>query len=268
MRFVGTRRKVMAVAALGACLLMRHPSAALGEEVEPAALKALVKLMTAQRKDVETLKAKVAALEAAAAKQAKELQRRHSQIDEMHKIIQNQTASIGRERVKAERAAREKLTIEKDYNRSVKQCAELAKKLLTVERELAHQNAIVDRLDLRPLGPGALPERKAAAPAPVTETKDAPITPPVFARVLAVDAMSGLVMLSIGSKDGVAEGQVFVIHSEGEATTQATVEKVFPDMCSARAARVPAGPGGRGKAAKISVNDAAFGVPAQPAPKR
>ena len=60
--------------------------------------------------------------------------------------------------------------------------------------------------------------------------------PPVKieAKVLASRTSSGLVMLSVGSDDGVERGRVFTIRREGRYVGKVVVERVFPNMCSAR----------------------------------
>jgi len=58
--------------------------------------------------------------------------------------------------------------------------------------------------------------------------------PAIHAKVLAVDNTVNLVMLSVGTGDGVRKGDVFTVFRGRKYIGQAMVEKVFPDMCSAR----------------------------------
>jgi hypothetical protein len=56
----------------------------------------------------------------------------------------------------------------------------------------------------------------------------------VGAKVIAVRPDDGLVMLSVGSDDGVRRGMRFVISRGEETIATAVAEKVFADMTSAR----------------------------------
>jgi hypothetical protein len=56
----------------------------------------------------------------------------------------------------------------------------------------------------------------------------------VAGSVLAVRPEVDLVMLSVGSDDGVTMDMVFEIERDGQFVGRVKVEKVFTDMCSAR----------------------------------
>jgi len=58
--------------------------------------------------------------------------------------------------------------------------------------------------------------------------------PVVHAKVLAVNNEVNIVMLSVGSDDGVKKGHVLTVYRGKKYIGQALVEKVFKDMCSAR----------------------------------
>ncbi len=57
---------------------------------------------------------------------------------------------------------------------------------------------------------------------------------PIRAQVLAVRADANLVMLSVGSQNEVKQGYRFTVYRDSEYLGKVEVEKIFPDMCSAR----------------------------------
>ena len=119
------------------------------------------------------LKQKIAAVEVTAAKQARELARRHAQIDEMHKIIQNQQRAyiVAKEN---EQDAKRRLVDADRKLRRLKDAGVPVDKILGAEKE----------------NPGRKPVPAAKAPGPVP------------GKVLAVNKTMKLIMLSVGQDDG------------------------------------------------------------------
>lgn len=59
-------------------------------------------------------------------------------------------------------------------------------------------------------------------------------TTPIRGQILAVRADANLVMLSVGSQNEVKQGYRFTVYRDSEYLGKVEVEKIFPDMCSAR----------------------------------
>jgi len=78
------------------------------------------------------------------------------------------------------------------------------------------------------------PPAEVPSPAPAPAAPDASGALGMQAEVLAVNNKVNLVMLSVGSGDGVKKGCVFTIYRGVTYVGRATVEQVFADMCSAR----------------------------------
>ena len=112
-----------------------------------------------------------------------------------------------------------------------------------------------------------VPPDALAPPVPVK-----PAQPAISGRVLAVHPDLKILMLSVGSQQGVTPGCRFTIKRDGHDVAKAQVEKVYPDMSTARYA------GADGN--DVNVNDDAVAallevkseappkaIPAPPAPR-
>jgi RNA polymerase sigma-70 factor, ECF subfamily len=82
--------------------------------------------------------------------------------------------------------------------------------------------------------PSDLKEAIGEPQAPVDVAADAVLPKYSDGLVLAVRNEVNLLMLSLGAQQGVKPGQLFLIHRQDKLVAQAQVEKVYPDMCSAR----------------------------------
>ncbi|HYF48041.1 MAG TPA: hypothetical protein VEJ63_01450 [Planctomycetota bacterium] len=97
----------------------------------------------------------------------------------------------------------------------------------------------------------------------------APVEASAHPVVTAVQPGVGLVMLSVGSQQGVKPGDQFTISRGGEYISRVQVEKVYPDMCSTRVVKahgeVKVGDEARPHTPASSVPDIV--TPSVPAPK-
>jgi vacuolar-type H+-ATPase subunit I/STV1 len=175
-----------------------------------------------------------AAKEVLIAKQRTELDRRHSQIDEMHKIVQNQQRALTVAKENEQQSIREKIDMENQLNTKIQQYRDLTKEKAKIERELSHQNWVVQRLIEVgvPVADIVYSDRNVVQP-----------EKPIHAKVLAVDKSVNLVMLSVGSDDGVQRGSTFTVYRKDQYIGKVEVERTFRDMCSARILPVFLGPG-------------------------
>ncbi len=152
-----------------------------------------------------------------------ELNRRHDQIDVMHKIILKQQQALTVAKRNERNAIDQKIEIENDLNNVRQQLHEVDKEKNRVERDLFHHNWIIEKLMEAGVDVNDLVFGGGATPAP-----------PIDGRVLAVRKDVNLVMLSVGSDDGVKPGFKFTIFRNDVYIGIVNVEKVFHDMSSAR----------------------------------
>lgn len=152
-----------------------------------------------------------------------ELQRRHQQIDNMHKIVLKQQQALKVAKTNERIAIDQKIEMENELNGTRQQLADVRKEKSKVEKDLYHHNWIIERLmdhgvrvnDIV-FGGGELP------------------VPPIDGQVLAVRRDVNLVMLSVGTDDGVKKGFKFTIYRGDRYIGKIEIEKVFKDMCSGR----------------------------------
>ncbi|MHC4504098.1 MAG: tetratricopeptide repeat protein, partial [Planctomycetota bacterium] len=136
------------------------------------------------------------------------LERREKQIDRMHKIVLAQQKAL--ETVKALDNAQVEL-------------ARLKKENLRLKHELRQHRLIVQRL--KDIG---VPINEIIFPTAALPPK------PIHAKVIAVRPEVKLVMLSVGTDDGVKKGYRFTIYDGERYVGKVEVERPFGDMCSAR----------------------------------
>jgi len=136
------------------------------------------------------------------------LERRETQIDRMHKIVLAQQKALEMVRV---------------LDKAQVDLARLRKENLHLKHELHQHRWIVQELVDR-----GVPVREMLFAAEARPPK------PIHAKVTAVRPEVKLVMLSVGTDDGVKKGYRFTIYDGERYVGKVEVERPFSDMCSAR----------------------------------
>ena len=137
-------------------------------------------------------------------------------------IKQQQAVTVAREN--EVKARNEKAELENDVNSLRQQAATLQRDKRAVEEDLALQTRRIEALQAR-----GVPIAELIGEDPETVQ---PFIPD--AQVLAVKPDLDLVMISIGSNQGVKPGFRFTVSRGDQYIAKVQVEKVYPDMCSAR----------------------------------
>jgi hypothetical protein len=155
---------------------------------------------------------------------SREKQRYFDEIIKLKSVVTKQQQAVIVERENAVRARNEKSEIENELNVTKQTLAALQRDKRTIEEDLALQTRRIEGL----LDKGVpiyriLGEDPSATQAFVPD-----------AQVLAVRGDIGLVMISVGSQQGVKPGYQFTVSRGSEYVGKVQVEKVYPDMCSAR----------------------------------
>jgi hypothetical protein len=154
----------------------------------------------------------------------REKQRYFDEIIKLKSVVTKQQQAVIVERENAVKARNEKSEIENELNVTKQTLASLQRDKRTIEEDLALQTRRIEGL----LDKGVpiyriLGEDPSATQAFVPD-----------AQVLAVRGDVGLVMISVGSQQGVKPGYQFTVSRGNEYVGKVQVEKVYPDMCSAR----------------------------------
>jgi len=153
-----------------------------------------------------------------------ELKRRHEQINRMHMIILKQQQALEVAKANYRNAQNQRVEMENELNSARQQLVAVQKEKARLEKDLHHNSWIIQTLmDL------GYPVREI-----VFGSEPTGPTTPVRAKVLAVRPEVNLVMLSVGSDDGVKKGYRFTVYRGEQYVGKVEVEKVFSDMSSAR----------------------------------
>lgn len=155
---------------------------------------------------------------------SREKQRYFDEIIKLKSVVTKQQQAVIVERENAVKARNEKSEIENELNVTKQTLAALQRDKRTIEEDLALQTRRIEGL----LDKGVpiyriLGEDPQATQGPVPD-----------AQVLAVRGDVGLVMISVGSQQGVKPGYQLTVSRGSEYIGKVQVEKVYPDMCSAR----------------------------------
>jgi hypothetical protein len=155
---------------------------------------------------------------------SREKQRYFDEIIKLKSVVTKQQQAVIVERENAVKARNEKSEIENELNVTKQTLAALQRDKRTIEEDLALQTRRIEGL----LDKGVpiyriLGEDPQATQAAVPD-----------AQVLAVRGDVGLVMISVGSQQGVKPGYQLTVSRGSEYVGKVQVEKVYPDMCSAR----------------------------------
>jgi hypothetical protein len=153
-----------------------------------------------------------------------ELKRRHDQIDRMHKIVLKQQQALEVAKANLRNAQNQRIEMENELNNSRQQLVAVQKEKSRLEKDLHHNSWIIQTL----MDHG-VPVREIVWSGEPT----GPVSP-IQGKVLAVRSEVNLVMLSVGSDDGVKKGFRFTVYRGEDYVGKIEVEKVFSDMSSAR----------------------------------
>jgi hypothetical protein len=139
-------------------------------------------------------------------------------------VIIKQQQAVVVERENAVRARNEKSEMENELNVTKQAYATLQRDKHSIESDLALQTRRIEKL--------------LANGVPVTQIigDDAAATQPYIAdaQVLAVRPDVGLVMISAGTQQNVKAGFTFTISRGDQYVAKVQVDRVYPDMCSAK----------------------------------
>ncbi len=155
--------------------------------------------------------------------QSIELKRRHDQIDRMHKIVLTQQKALEIAKANMMRAESHRMEMENEYNSARQQLVAVQKEKARLEKDLHHHSWMIQTL----MDHG-VPVRQI-----IYAVEEQP-PKPIYGRVLAVRPEVNLVMLSVGTDDGVKKGYRFTIYDGERYVGKVEVERPFSDMCSAR----------------------------------
>jgi len=135
-------------------------------------------------------------------------------------VVVKQQQAVIVERENAVRAKNEKSDIENELNMTKQTLTALTRDKRQIEEDLAMQTSRIERL------------LKSGVPVTALLGEDPSATQPPVAdgRVLGVKPEIEIVMLSIGSQQGVKPGFQYTIKRGDQYITKVQVEKVYPDM--------------------------------------
>jgi organic radical activating enzyme len=153
-----------------------------------------------------------------------ELQRRHDQIDRMHKIVLKQQQALEVAKANLRNAQNQRIEMENELNNARQQLIASQKEKARLEKDLHHNSWIIETLMEH-----GVPIREI-----VWGSEPMGPTEAISGQVLAVRPEVNLVMLSVGSDEGVKKGYRFTVYRGEEYVGKVEVEKVFSDMSSAR----------------------------------
>ncbi len=152
-----------------------------------------------------------------------ELLRRHEQINTMHNIVLKQQQALEVAKANLRNAQNQRVEMENELNNSRQQLVAVRKEKARLERDLHHNSWIIQKLMEQGVPVNDIIQSGETQPAR-----------PIEGKVLAVRPEVNLVMLSVGSQDGVKKGYRFTVYRGEQYIGKVEVEKVFDDMASAR----------------------------------
>lgn len=153
----------------------------------------------------------------------REVRRYADDLQKSKAVVLKQQQALTVERDNAVRARNEKSEMENELNVSKQAYATLQRDYHQTQQDLALQTGRIEGLLKRGV--------------PVTQLlgEDAGATQPqIDGQVLAVKPDANLVMLSVGSQQGVKAGYQFTISNGDQYVAKVQVDRVYPDMCSAK----------------------------------
>jgi hypothetical protein len=154
----------------------------------------------------------------------RELARYGQEMTKLKGVVIKQQQAVIVERENAIRARNEKTELENELNVTKQTLSALQRDKRTIEEDLALQTRRIERL------------LEAGVPVYRFLNEDPSATQPSIAdaQILAVRPDVGLVMISAGTQQNVKPGYQFTISRGDQYVAKVQVEKVYPDMCSAR----------------------------------
>jgi len=154
----------------------------------------------------------------------REVRRYAEELQKIKGIVIKQQQAVVVERENATRARNEKAELENELNTLKQSYATLARDKGEIERDLSRQTSRIEALIAK------------GVPVITILQEDASATQPALpdSMVLAVRPEVGLVMLSIGSAQGVKPGFQLTISRGDQYIGKVQVDRVYPDMCSAK----------------------------------
>lgn len=154
----------------------------------------------------------------------RDIRRKDEDMVKLKGILIKQQQAVIVERDNATTARREKSDIENDLNATKQTLAALQRDKRNIEEDLGLQTSRIDGL-----------MRKGV---PISEILglDSEATQPLLADAVILHASPdiGLVMITIGSQHGVKPGYRFTVSRDGHYIGKIQIEKVYPDMSSAK----------------------------------
>jgi len=154
----------------------------------------------------------------------REVRRYAEELTKSKGVIIKQQQAVVVERENAIRARNEKSEMENELNVTKQAFATLQRDKHTIEQDLALQTRRIERLIERGLPIATILGEDSAALQPAIPD----------AQVLAVRPEVGLVMISAGTQQGVKPGFQFTISRGEQFIGKVQVDRVYPDMCSAK----------------------------------
>jgi len=155
---------------------------------------------------------------------SREKQRYFDEIIKLKSVVTKQQQAVITERDNAVKARNLASELENELNVTKGSLSAIQRDKRAIEEDLALQTRRIERLlELN------VPIHKLLGEDPSATQVFVPDS-----QVLAVRPDVGLVMLSVGSQQGVKPGYQFTISRGSEYISKVQVEKVYPDMCSAR----------------------------------
>ena len=154
----------------------------------------------------------------------REVKRYADDLTKLKGVVIKQQQAVAVERENAVRARNEKSEMENELNVTKQNVAALMRDKQAIETDLALQTGRIQRL------------MEHNVPVLQILNEDSAATQPhvADATVLAVRPEVGLVMLSTGSQQQVKQGYQFIISRGDQYITKVQVDRVYPDMCSAK----------------------------------
>jgi len=154
----------------------------------------------------------------------REVRRYAEELQKIKGIVIKQQQAVVVERENATRARNEKAELENELNTLKQSYATLARDKGEIERDLSRQTSRIEALIAKGVPVITILQEDAAATQPALPDS----------MVLAVRPEVGLVMLSIGSAQGVKPGFQLTISRGDQYIGKVQVDRVYPDMCSAK----------------------------------
>jgi hypothetical protein len=154
----------------------------------------------------------------------REVRRYADELQKIKGIVIKQQQAVVVERENATRARNEKAELENELNTLKQSYATLARDKAEIERDLSRQTARINKLIENNVPVFAILQEDPSATQPALPDS----------VVLAVRPEVGLVMLSIGSAQGVKPGYQLTVSRGDLYIGKVQVDRVYQDMCSAK----------------------------------